>query len=360
MVDWGSVRLLRQRSTVLDFVVVATVIGVAVFGDLVAASGTGIALSILLFIREQARGSVIHRKTYGDQVFSRQKRLPEEMAVLKRRGGETVACELAGSLFFGTTDQLLTNLEADLKERRFVILDMRRVRSVDLTAVHMLEQWEAQLRERDGMLVFSSVPKALPSGLNLRHYLDEVGLVAPQSPARSFDQLSDALEWAEDRILEEEGRVRLAEETSLGLREIDFLKGRGEETLRHLEACVVERGCDAGEPIFRQGDTGDEIFLVRRGRVRIALRLGNGLELHLATFGRADAFGEIAFLDLGVRSADAVALTPAELFVLSRERFNALVEQHPRLGMHFFEALARSLAIRLRQADTEIRVLGEA
>ena len=359
MFDWRSFRLLRQRSTVLDFVVVAAVIAVAVFVDLVAASGTGIALSILLFIREQVRGSVIHRKTYGDQVFSRQKRLPEEMAVLKRRGGETVACELAGSLFFGTTDQLFTQLQADLKQRRFVILDMRRVRSVDLTAVRMLEQWEAQLRERDGRLMFSGVPKALPSGLNLRDYFDEVGLVAPASPARSFDQLSDALEWAEDRLLEEEGRARLAEETPLGLREIDFLKGRGEDTLRHLEACVVERRCDAGEPIFRQGDTGDEIFLVRRGRVRIALRFGDGLEIHLATFGRADAFGEVAFLDRGVRSADAVALTPAELFVLSRERFDARVEQHPRLGMHFFEALARSLAIRLRQADTEIRVLGE-
>jgi SulP family sulfate permease len=280
--------------------------------------------------------------------------------VLKRRGGETVVCELAGSLFFGTTDQLFTQLEADLERCRFVILDLRRVRSVDLTAVHMLEQWETRLRERGGTLVFSSVPMALPSGLNLRDYFDEVGLVAPESPARSFGQLSDALEWAEDRLLEEEGRKRLAEEPPLGLREIDFLKGRGEDTLRHLEACVVERGCGAGEPIFRQGDTGDEIFLVRRGRVRIALRLGDGRELHLATFGRGDAFGEIAFLDRGVRSAGAVAVAPAELFVLSRERFDALVEQHPRLGMQFFEALARSLAIRLRQADTEIRVLGEA
>jgi SulP family sulfate permease len=360
MFDRGSFRLLRQRSTLLDFVVVAAVIAVAVLGDLVAASGTGVALSILLFIREQVRGSVIHRKTYGDQVFSRQKRLPEERAVLERRGRETVACELAGSLFFGTTDQLFTHLEADLERCRFVILDLRRVRSVDLTAAHMLGQWETRLRERDGTLLFSSVPKSLPSGLNLRDYFDEVGLVAPQSPARTFDELSDALEWAEDRLLEEEGRRRLAEEVPLGLREIGFLGGRGEDTLRHLEACVVERRCEAGEPIFRQGDTGDEIFLVRRGRVRVALRFDDGRELHLATFGRADAFGEVAFLDRGARSADAVALTRAELFVISRERFDALVEEHPRLGMHFFEALARSLAIRLRQADAEIRVLGEA
>jgi SulP family sulfate permease len=93
--------------------------------------------------------------------------------------------------------------------------------------------------------------------------------------------------------------------------------------------------------------------------VRISLRIGDGPGRHVATFGRGDAFGEIAFLDRGARSAEAVALTPVELFVLSRERFDALVEQHPRLGMHFFEALAHSLAIRLRQADAEISVLGD-
>jgi SulP family sulfate permease len=333
---------------------------VAVLVGLVEASGTGVALSILLFIREQVRGSVIHRKTYGDHVFSRQKRLPEELAVLKRRGGETVVCELAGSLFFGTTDQLFTQLEADLRQRRFVIVDMRRVRSVDLTAVHMLEQWEAQLRERGGTLLFSSLPKALPSGLDLRAYFDEVGLVAPESPARSFAQLSDALEWAEDRILEEEARARSGEEAPLALREIAFLKGRSENTLQQLEAIVAERACAAGEAIFRQGDTGDEILLVRRGRIRISLRIGPDEELHVATLGRGDAFGEIAFLDRGARSADAVALTPVDLFVLSRERFDALVAQHPRLGQHFFEALALSLAVRLRQADAEIRVLGDA
>ena len=360
MVDWGSLRLLRQRSTVLDFFVVASVVAVAVFVGLVSASVTGIALSILLFLREQVRGTVLRRKTYGDQVFSRQRRLPEEMAVLKRRGRETVVCELEGSLFFGTTDHLFTQIEPDLARCRFVVLDMRRVRSVDLTAVHMLDQCEARLRERGGTLLFSSVRKALPSGLDLRRYFDEVGLVAPERPARSFEELSDALEWAEDRLLEEGGRAPAADEAPLALREIGFLKGRSEDTLERLAACMSERACAPGESVFAQGETGDEIVLVRRGRVRVSLRLGDGLDRHVATFGRGDAFGEIAFLDRGARSASAVALTPVELFVLSRERFDALVEEHPRLGAQFFEALARALALRLRQADAEISVLGEA
>lgn len=360
MFDWKSFQLLRQRATALDFLVVASVVAVAVGVDLVTASGVGVALAILLFIRDQVRGSVIHRRTYGNQVFSRQKRLPEELAVLERRGGETVVCELEGNLFFGTTDQLFTQLAADLRIRRFVILDLRRVRSVDLTAVRLLQQIEAQLRERQARLLYSSVPAQLPSGQDLRVYFGEVGLLSDQGVANVFGQLSDALEWVEDRILEEEGRLAPHDETPLNLRDIDFLKGRKPETLQQLEASVEERHYETGDVIFRQGDAGDEILMIRRGRVRIVLSFDAGQAYHVATFGRGDFFGDMAFLDRGLRSADARAVAPTDLLVLSRSKFEKVVEEHPRLGQQFFASLARSLAIRLRRADGEIRALEEA
>jgi SulP family sulfate permease len=360
MFDRSSFRLLRQRSTILDFLVVASVVAVAVGVGLVSASGVGIALAIILFIRDQIRGTVIHRKTYGNQVFSKQRRLPEEIAILERRGDQTVVCELGGSLFFGTTDQLLSQLEADLRTRKYVILDLRRVRSVDLTAVHMLEQIEAQLAERGARLAFSNLPKSLPTGQDLREYFDEVGLVKPTSHVLLFNQLSDALEWAEDLILEEEGRIQQGEETPLEMREIDFLRGRKAETVAELESCTVQKSYQPGEKIFAQGDVGDEIFFIRRGTVRIVLRLADGKEYHLATITQGDFFGDMAFLDRGVRSADAVAAAPTDLFVLSRERFDEVTEEHPRLGRQLFAGLARSLAIRLRHADGEIRALEES
>jgi SulP family sulfate permease len=360
MFDWKSFRLLRHRATVLDFLVVASVIATAVGVGLVTASGVGIALSILLFIRDQVRGSVIHRKTYGNQVFSRQKRLPEEMAVLERRGVESVVCELSGNLFFGTTDQLFTELQADLRSRRFVILDLRRIRSVDLTGVHLLQQIEAQLGERGARLLYCGFPKALPSGEDLRAYFEEVGLIAPGNDEKVFGQLSDALEWVEDKILEEEGRARPIGEQTLRLEDLDFLQGRKEETLRAVLDCAEARSYAPGDRIFSQGDSGDEIFLVRRGRVRISLDIGRGQAYHVATVGRGDFFGDMAFLDRGARSADAIALARTDLLVLSRSRFDDIAARHPRLGQQFFASLARVLAIRLRQADREIRALEES
>ena len=65
----------------------------------------------------------------------------------------------------------------------------------------------------------------------------------------------------------------------------------------------------------------------------------------------------MAFLDHLARSADAIAFTDCDLFILSRQRFDALVEHHKMLGLNLMEGLARALAARLRQADAELNAL---
>ena len=80
----------------------------------------------------------------------------------------------------------------------------------------------------------------------------------------------------------------------------------------------------------------------------------------MATFGRGDFFGDMAFLDSGIRSANAVAETPTDVYAITRKQFDVLAEKHPRLGQQFLGGLARALALRLRLADGEIRALEDA
>ena len=65
----------------------------------------------------------------------------------------------------------------------------------------------------------------------------------------------------------------------------------------------------------------------------------------------------MAFLDGGARSADAVAFSDAELYVLSRNTFDQLAEEHKKLALGLMEGLASVLSSRLRYTDTELRVL---
>jgi len=186
MFDRHSLGLLRARATVLDFAVIVAVVVVAQTVGLVAASGVGIGLAILLFIREQIGGAVVRRKSYGNERFSKQMRLPEEMAVLQKRGERTAIFELQGSLFFGTTDQLYTELEKEVRQRDYIVLDMRRVQSVDLSAAHMLEQVEDMISERNGAMIFSHMPSQVPSGQNMRAYFPQMGLARKERRAMIF------------------------------------------------------------------------------------------------------------------------------------------------------------------------------
>lgn len=359
MFDWGVFSWVRRRSTTFDFVVVAVVIAVAVGVDLISASAVGVALSILIFIRNESRGAVIRRKLYGDKVFSKCRRTPALVDILTRHGQETVVVELQGSLFFGTTDQLRTQLEEDLSSRRTIIFDLRRVDALDLTAAHILEQMIAQLHKRGASAVFCNLPHFFAGQPDVAGYLREVGLVSPDDPHAIFEQLSDALAWAEERILAENGAPDDDDEAPLDLLAMSMFAGRKKETTEELIHCVESRPVRAGEAVFRQGQQGDEIFFIRKGTVRISLPV-DGKGLHVASFGRGDFFGEIVFLDGGVRTADAIAEVDTELFVLSRRRFDALASAHPRLGQAVFAGLARVLALRMRVADGAISTLEEA
>jgi SulP family sulfate permease len=263
-------------------------------------------------------------------------------------------------LFFGTTDQLHTALEAELATCTYLILDLRRVQSVDVTAAHLLDRIEDTLSTRGATLIWSALPRNLPSGRDIERYFNEVGLVRPGRRARRFDELDEALEWVENRILDAAGVARAAE-SLLELHEIELLKGRKEETIAALESCLQERSVRAGERLFARGDLGDELFLIRRGAVRVMLPLdGARTHHHLATFGRGDFFGEMAFLDRGRRSADAYALTDSDLFVLSRERFDAFAPSHKKAAISLLHGLAHTLAVRLRYADAELQMLRQS
>jgi SulP family sulfate permease len=356
MIDRNSLTFLKSRSTMLDFLVIAAVIGTALTVSLIAASGVGILLAVVLFIREQIGGSIIRRKLLGNETFSKRVRTHAEMEILTEKGGRAAIVELQGSLFFGTADQLYRVLEPDLKTRDFLILDMRRIQTVDVTAAHLLEQIKDMLAERNGFLIFSQIPDNLPSGRDLQQYFGQVGLLHADSPVRVFPTQDDALEWVEDRIIHETVCL-IDEEASLELHEVELFAGRKQETLAALEQCMEKRHVAAGERIFARGESGDELFLIRRGLVRIVLPLSDRQSHHLGTFGRGAFFGEMAFLDGDPRSANAVAYTDCELFVLSRRAFDKLADEHRKLCLRLMEGIASVLASRLRYTNAELRVL---
>ncbi|HPW29314.1 MAG TPA: SulP family inorganic anion transporter, partial [Rhodoferax sp.] len=359
MIDRKSLHYLHARGTLLDFLVIASVVTTALTVSLIAASAIGVLLAIMLFIREQVSNNVVRRRVLGNQTFSKRVRTRDEMASLVQHGDQVSVCELQGSLFFGTTQQLYSALEVDLKTRRFIILNMRRVQTVDVTAAHMLEQVRQMLAERDGRLILADIPAKSPSGLDIHAYLEEVGLLVPRAQGhrvKVFSAVDAALEWTEDLIINE-AALQHTVEHALELRDIELFRHRKDETLTALEACMEKRTVPAGSPIFLQGDAGDELFLIRRGAVRILLPVSATQNHHLGTFGRGAFFGEMGFLDGAARSANAVAFSETELYVLSRKVYDQFAEAHRKAALALMEGIASTLSSRLRYTTAELRAL---
>ena len=358
MFDWGIFRLLLRRATRIDFIVIATVVVVAQSG-LIAASAVGICLAILLFIRDQIRGMVLLAKQDLRTAHSKRRRLEDERDVLKEAGKKAVVVQLQGNLFFGTTDQLFSQLEPDLARLRFLLVDLRRVYSMDYTAAHLFEQMRQRLQEDGGALLFSGMPSSVPARPDLERYMAELGMVSTRGGIQVFDTRDSAIEWMEDRLLESAGVMPQEDARALDLGEIALLSDLDAASLADLRTVVRERSVLAGGRICSLGEEGAKMSSLRRGRVHVLLPLEGNKRHHLATCCQGDFFGEMAFLDHERRSADIEAATPCEFYVLSREDFDGMVKAKPALGGRLFEQLALAISWRLRTADTELRTLEE-
>ena len=115
-----------------------------------------------------------------------------------------------------------------------------------------------------------------------------------------------------------------------------------------------------GETIIRENDRADDLFLLAAGTVSVFLRLTDGnRRRRVSTITPGLAFGELALLDGGKRSADVIADEPALCYVLPIAKFRALASDHPAIESKLIFNIGRELSARLRRADAEIRSLAE-
>ena len=359
MIDRGPLQFLRARATVLDFGVVATVVAVALTSSLIAASAAGVALAMVLFVRAQIGSTAVRHKMLLRQSPSSWHRPEPELAILEARGDEAVIFELQGSLFFGNTYQLYTDLEKEISTRSYVIIDLRRVQSIDVTAAHLFNLIRDAIRERGAKLVLSGIQENNPRGRNLHEFLGLNGLWhARSTTVRQFPDLDAAIAWVEDRLLGE-AEYSVDGEAPMLLQDMEIFARRKVETLQDLEACMDIRTYQAGDIIYAHGQPGDELYWVRRGSVRLMAQLPLGKRKSVASFGRGDFFGSLAFMDGQPRPNDAVAVTTTELYVLTRAKFNEVTAMHKQLAADLAYAMARTLALRLRRTESKLTMLQE-
>ncbi|NTV13793.1 MAG: cyclic nucleotide-binding domain-containing protein [Desulfobulbaceae bacterium] len=124
--------------------------------------------------------------------------------------------------------------------------------------------------------------------------------------------------------------------------------------LRHLVAIVHRRSYEEGEFVFRKGQPGAAMFIIKSGAVDIIDHAGENRDTIIATLNSEDFFGELALLDDSLRSASAMVTSPADIYAFSRTDLENMVTTFPQMGMRIYQALAIIIGTRLKAANAQL------
>ena len=113
----------------------------------------------------------------------------------------------------------------------------------------------------------------------------------------------------------------------------------------------------AGGRIYKEGEIGTEMYVIRSGRVDIVLNYRAENRLILAEMEAGDFFGEMALLGDTSRSATAIVRERADLIGFFHPDLIEIINVHPAMGAKISLGLARTLAERLRYTNTQLRDL---
>jgi CRP-like cAMP-binding protein len=127
------------------------------------------------------------------------------------------------------------------------------------------------------------------------------------------------------------------------------------DRLRRVADIARHRDLPAGAVVFREGEQGDEMYVVVAGKVRISKQVPGVGEEALDILGPGSHFGEMAMVDDAPRSADALAHTACALAVVKREDLDQLMFVDKDLAYDLLWTFVRTLSARLRETNEKIK-----
>ena len=143
-----------------------------------------------------------------------------------------------------------------------------------------------------------------------------------------------------------------AQEMTLeALRSVPLFGSLDDQAAVELRSLLTIDDIPSGQQLFHKGDSGDAMYLIESGRVRISITDQDEKEVTLADLAQGDFFGEMALIDGRKRSADARVVQDARLAILSRPAFLAFVRSNPDVALEMLSALTN----RLRRTDELLR-----
>ena len=306
-------------------------------------------LDLHLFNRPVTGKSTLRAKFTGADFNSNHLRSRAETADLRELGKAVHVYQLQGHLAFATTEPLLRDVLANADAVRFLVLDLKRVLSLNESAGHLLHSLLEKLQGRHKTVLFTH-SEHLPL---LRRMMKKKLGAKFADWFVTYPNNDLALEACENSLLEHTRHFRAATYKAKPA-DYQLLQELTDAELKVILPLLKSRAFQAGQQIISAGEAAREVFFLTRGNVSVFLP---GEDQHrLARFSPGMSFGEMAFLDGAPRSANIVADTDVICDQLSLADFEALGKTHPAIKIKIMENLCLDLTGKLRKANRELSI----
>jgi glutaminase len=304
-----------------------------------------------LLNRPSVGRSTVRLKFTGAEFNSSRVRTAQEQGVLREAGQRIRVWQLQGHLTFSTAEVVVRDITETFPTAEYVILDLKRVLTVNESACGLFHQLLVQFSARSRALLFACADHVplLRRLMRLKLGEDRAGAFC------SFDDTDHALEWCENKLLQDALPAQAADQR-IEHKDFELFATLTADELNVVAALLKRRTYEEGATIISVGEQASEMFLLARGRVSVHVALASGAPKRLATFSAGMVFGEMAVIDQAPRSARIVADTPAECDVLRIEDFDRLDESHPGIKLKLWQSLCLGMCDKLRKANRELSV----
>jgi CRP/FNR family cyclic AMP-dependent transcriptional regulator len=113
--------------------------------------------------------------------------------------------------------------------------------------------------------------------------------------------------------------------------------------LAKMDRQITMSTCQAGRIFYMPNDSGEVLFLLKRGRVQLYRIAPNGKKLIVSTLGPGAIFGEMSLVGQGMHNTFAEAVDECVLCVMSRSDVERLMREKPDVAFRFVQALGSRL-----------------
>ncbi|MFN2187972.1 MAG: Crp/Fnr family transcriptional regulator, partial [Candidatus Promineifilaceae bacterium] len=127
------------------------------------------------------------------------------------------------------------------------------------------------------------------------------------------------------------------------LSKIEIFQDLSTNELEEMDRQITMSSCEAGRIFYMPEDTGEVLFLLKKGRVQLYRISPSGKKLVVETLGPGTIFGEMSLVGQGMHNTFAEAVEPCLLCVMSRADVERVMREKPMVAFRLVEALGDRL-----------------